>query len=140
MSTSLSLLRSRKQTVLAGMDNARKQISTVEDKIERLRETANELSRKIGELETAKSSIDGLTIDESSWKGKNKQTFEGNYSDYQHAVKQYISKAKDAKEEMEEEITRYETSKANYMTGLNNLENTLTSLEYQIREAEAKKE
>ena len=137
MSAVLGLLRSQKRTVELVISGAKSNISDVEDKIERLKAAVKELEAGVEDMEAIKKSIDNLTVDEASWKGKNKDKFEDHYSEYQDAVETCISKTKDAKETMEEEITRYEQQRTNFITGLNNLENTLISLEKQIRKLEA---
>ncbi|MCR1836241.1 DUF5082 domain-containing protein [Oceanobacillus caeni] len=141
MSTSMGLLHDQVRTVMLGMANTKENISDLEDKIARLEEAVKELQTSIEELKTTKTSIDGLTIDESSWKGENKDTFEEQYSEYQEAVKNYVSNTEDAKETMEQEIANYETSRTNYLIGLENLKNSLDSLHNQISKlAEADKE
>ncbi|WP_449354458.1 YwqH-like family protein [Virgibacillus natechei] len=134
--TSLGQLRSQKATVLKGMSDSRDQISTMTDKISRLQEASNTLTTNIDELETTKSNIDGLSVDEGKWQGKNKTTFEDQYNAYKDSVKDFLSKTKDAKEGIDEEIKRAEQSKINYTNGLNNLEDSLNSLENQIKLAE----
>lgn len=134
--TSLSQLRSRKTTVLTAMGDSRDKISNVEEKIRRLEEASSELAKNISELETIKGSIDGLTIDEGSWKGQKEDKFEDNYNEYKDSVKNYVSRTEDAKEAMDDDIKRYEADKATYTTGLTNLQHNLDTLEKQISQAE----
>lgn len=134
--SSLSQLRSQKRTVLQGMNNSREQISILEDKITRLQRASNTLSSNISELNSFKSSIESLTIENSKWKGREKEKFEGNYDTYKGSVKAYVNKVENAKETIDEDIGRYSTTQANYVNGLNSLQNTLSSLNYQISAAE----
>ncbi|QKY69801.1 DUF5082 family protein [Lentibacillus sp. CBA3610] len=133
--TSLRQLRDQKVTVLGGMAHTENKISSLEDKISRLRQASSQLATNISELETIKGSITGLTIDAGRWKGEEESEFEEHYSSYEESVKSYVSKTEDAKDAMDQDIKRYEADKATYTTGLNNLENTLDSLERQISQA-----
>ncbi|MGY0691179.1 YwqH-like family protein [Virgibacillus sp. FSP13] len=135
-SSALSSLYAQRSTVLAGIANSRNQIAILEEKIRRLQEASGKLSTSISELETTKSSIDGLTIDESRWKGEKEDKFEDYYDAYKSSVKSFISKTEDAKQTMEEDIARYESKKAAYETGLANLQNTLASIDSQISAAQ----
>jgi chromosome segregation ATPase len=118
--------------VLSGMSNSRQQISSLSDKVTRLREAFNNLQSSISELETSKSKIESLSIANNRWKGVEEKNFNNRYSTYQDSVRNYIQKVNDAKDGIEEEIRRAEDSKAAYTTGLNNLQSTLDSLNYQI--------
>ncbi|SHM54945.1 YwqH-like family protein [Gracilibacillus kekensis] len=134
--SSLSQLRAQKRTVLQGMNNSREQISILEDKITRLQRASNTLSSNLSELNSVKSSIESLTIENSKWKGRGKEKFDDFYITYKGSVKGYLNKVKDAKETIDEDISRYSTTQDNYVNGLNNLQNTLSSLNYQISVAE----
>ncbi|WP_010532268.1 YwqH-like family protein [Lentibacillus jeotgali] len=136
--TSLSTLRSRKTTVLQGMDNSRTQISILEDKISRLQKASSTLSNNISQLETTKSTVDTMTVDGNRWKGESEQKFEDNYSAYKESVNEYARKVNDAKETIDEDIRRYGEMRANYVAGLDNLEHTLNSLDNQIKAEERK--
>lgn len=133
---SLSDLYGQRGSVLAGMANSRNQIAILEDKISRLQEASSALGTSISELESTKSSIDSLTIDESRWKGEKGDTFEEYYDSYKISVKNFISKTEDAKETIEEDITRYKGTIDSYETGLETLKNTLASIDSQISAAE----
>src|SRR5690625_4758207 len=135
MSVDAGLLRSRRSTVLSGMSNSRQQISVLSDKITRLREASNNLQTSITQLESSKSIIDGLTIDNSRWKGTKESRFNNRYSGYQDSVRNFVQETNNAKDGIDEEIRRAEQSKAGYTTGLNNLQSSLDSLDYQIRMA-----
>lgn len=138
--TSLSQLRSQKMTVLGGMANTENRISSLEEKISRLRKASGKLGTSVSDLESIKGSITGLTINTGRWKGKEENEFEQHYSSYKESVKQYVSGAGNARDAMDQDIKRYEADKATSITGLNNLENTLNSLDGQIRVAQAKEE
>ena len=134
--TSLSQLRSRKTTVLTAMGDSRDKISAMDQKIERLQEASSSLETTITDLETSNKNVNDLTVDESKWKGTNKTTLDNEYDAYKDSVKEYVSKTEDAKETIDEEIQEAMDRKATYTTGLNNLENSLSSLENQIEQAE----
>lgn len=137
MSVDVGLLRRQRTTVLNGMQNSREQISILSDKITRLRTASNNLESSITELETSKSNIDNLSINNSRWKGTNENNFNGRYSTYQGHVGNFVQHTKNAKSTIDEEISQAEQSKAAYTTGLNNLQSTLNSLDAQIRNAES---
>ncbi|GAB3799607.1 hypothetical protein GCM10028868_23150 [Virgibacillus kimchii] len=134
--TSLSQLREQKRTVLRGMADTRNNISSVEDKISRLQKASSNLATSISELESINSSIDGLNIDTGRWKGREQEKFEEDYSSYKDRVRNYVSRTEDAKDAIDQDIKRYEGEKAIYTTGLNNLQNTLNSLDRQINLAQ----
>src|SRR5690625_2280323 len=134
--SSLSQLQSRKSTVLRNMADSRNMISGLEDKVSRLQQASTQLATSISELESIKSSVEGLTVDTGRWKGKEKDEFEETYSSYQESVKNFVSNTENAKDTIDQDIKRYEADKAAYTTGLNNLENTLNSLEWQITQAQ----
>jgi len=133
---SLSQLYSQRTTVMRGISDSRSMISSLGDKVSRLRQASNQLSTSISELESIKSSVEGLTVDTGRWKGKEKDEFEETYSSYQESVKNFVSNTENAKDTIDQDIKRYEADKAAYTTGLNNLENTLNSLEWQITQAQ----
>jgi uncharacterized protein YukE len=118
------------------MSNSRQQISVLSDKITRLQTASSNLQSSISVLETSKSNIDNLSIDNSRWKGTKENRFNNRYSTYQDSVRNYVQKVNDAKDGIDEELRRAEQSKAGYTAGLNNLQSTLNSLDYQIRMAE----
>ncbi|AUJ26912.1 MULTISPECIES: YwqH-like family protein [Virgibacillus] len=136
MSTSLSLLREQRRTVLLGMNNARNEISVLQDKVSRLQEASNTLETNITHLRTTKKSIDQLEKDGRRWRGNNKDTYDNKYSLYRDSIQQYLSKSMDAKETIDSDIRRYEANQASYAAGLNNLQSSLHSLESQIRAKE----
>ncbi|WP_158589663.1 MULTISPECIES: DUF5082 family protein [Clostridia] len=136
MSTSLSLLRQQRLTVLKGISNSEEQITILADKISRLRAASNILETSITYLRTTKSSIDNLEVDERSWKGKTKDNYENKYSIYRDSVQQYLSKAENAKEAIDSDIRRYESTQSSYALGLNKLQSTFHLLETQIRAKE----
>ncbi|GAB3799656.1 YwqH-like family protein [Virgibacillus kimchii] len=136
MSANLGLLRSRRSSVLNGMSNSKQQISALSDKITRLQTASSNLQSSISVLETSNSNIDNLSIDNNRWKGTKENRFTDRYSSYQDSVRNYVQKVNDAKDGIDEEIRRAEQTKAGYTTGLNNLQSTLDSLDYQIRMAE----
>jgi uncharacterized protein YukE len=134
--SSLSQLRAQRSNVVQGISNAKTNISALEDKITRLQRASSTLSSNITELGSIKSSITSLNIENSRWQGKEKDKFDDRYETYKSSVKNYITKVKEAKETIDEDISRYESTKANYISGLGNLQNTLSSLDYQISVAE----
>ncbi|WP_163581071.1 YwqH-like family protein [Gracilibacillus saliphilus] len=134
--SSLSQLRAQRSNVVQGISNAKTNISALEDKITRLQRASSTLSSNITELGSIKSSITSLNIENSRWQGQEKDKFDDRYETYKSSVKNYITKVKEAKETIDEDISRYESTKANYISGLGNLQNTLSSLDYQISVAE----
>ncbi|MEC5425190.1 DUF5082 family protein [Virgibacillus sp. C22-A2] len=134
--TAVSQLQSQKKTVLRGMADTKNNISNVEYKISRLQQASSNLATSISELETLKSSINSLIIDTGRWKGKEEDKFEENYSSYKESVKKFVASTEDAKDAIDQDIKQYEAEKATWTTGLNNLENTLESLEWKIIQAQ----
>lgn len=111
-------------------------ISSTEDKISRLQQASSLLSTSISEVESIKSSINGLQIDNTRWKGKKESKFNETYSEYEVSVKDYLSKSNDAKETIDTDIKRYEAELTTYSSNLNYLTNSLDSLESQISQAQ----
>ncbi|GEM_PF-4192685 len=133
--TSVSQLNNQKRTVLRGIADTKNNISNVKDKITRLQQASSNLSSSVSELKTLKRSIDSLIINTSSWKGKEEDKFDENYSGYKESVKKFVASTEDAKDAIDRDIKQYEAEKATYTIGLNNLENTLGSLDWQISQA-----
>lgn len=127
-----SQLNDKKRAVLGGIANSKNTISDSENKILRLEEASNNLKSSISEVETLKSSILSLSIDQTKWNGKEHTTFEEAYSTYEENVKNYVSRTEDAKDAIDDDINRYKTKLDTSMIGLDNLENTLTGLDIQI--------
>ena len=134
--TSINQLKDQKRTVLMGMANSKNNISDLEDKLSKLKEASNQLTKNISELKTIKSSIDSLTIKSGRWNGEEKKTFEEAYDEYQEKVKKYVTATEDAKEAIDEDIKRYENNLDTKIIGLNNLESALDRLDVQITQAE----
>lgn len=136
MGVSLQTLRSRRSTTLQGMSNARQRITGLENKLQRLQTASDALNGQIGNLNTIKSTIDGLQIDGNSWKGEEKSEFETQYDQYKTNAQNYITKTETAKSDIDAEITRVQTDLTNAQTSLDNLQGTLDSLDRQISQAE----
>lgn len=134
--TSINQLKDQKRTVLMGMANSKNNISDLEDKLSKLKEASNQLTKNISELKTIKSSIDSLTIKSGRWNGEEKKTFEEAYDEYKEKVKKYVTATEDAKEAIDEDIKRYENNLDTKIIGLNNLESALDRLDVQITQAE----
>ncbi|GLO65758.1 YwqH-like family protein [Oceanobacillus kimchii] len=134
--TSIGYLYNQKDTLLNGISDSRNMISSTEDKISRLQQASSLLSTSISEVESIKSSINGLQIDNTRWKGKKESKFNETYSEYEVSVKDYLSKSNDAKETIDTDIKRYEAELTTYSSNLNYLTNSLDSLESQISQAQ----
>lgn len=134
--TSIGYLYNQKNSLLNGISDSRNMISSTEDKISRLRQASSLLSTSISEVESIKSSINGLQIDNTRWKGKKESKFNDVYSEYEVSVKDYLSKSNDAKETIDTDIKRYEAELTTYSSNLNYLANSLDSLERQISQAQ----
>ncbi|WP_077320205.1 YwqH-like family protein [Virgibacillus proomii] len=132
MSTSLSLLRQQRSTVLKGISNSKEQIIILADKISRLRAASTNLQKSISELESNKRQVDSLSIENNRWSGTNETKFLNKYDAYRDSVKSFLGDTINAKEDIEDTIRRLEDSKAAYINGLNNLQSTLSSIEYKI--------
>ncbi|MBT2598934.1 MULTISPECIES: DUF5082 family protein [unclassified Oceanobacillus] len=134
--TSIGYLYNQKNTLLNGISDSRNMISSTEDKLSRLQQASSLLSTSISEVESIKSSINGLQIDNTRWKGKKESKFNETYSEYEVSVKDYLSKSNDAKETIDTDIKRYEAELTTYSSNLNYLTNSLDSLESQISQAQ----
>lgn len=132
----LSQLYARRSYVIRRMTDTRNMISNLEDKISRLQRASNQLSASLSDLRSIKSSIDRLNVDRARWKGKEQNKFENNYSDYKHSVKDFVLRTENAKDTIDQDLHRYEVEKSAYTIELNNLKNTLYSIESQISREE----
>lgn len=131
----LDLLYRQKSTVISGMANVRGNISDLKSKISRLDKASTKLSSQINELQNIQRMIHRLNISENEWRGKEKSKFKDHYHHYQTNTEQYIQRTKDAKEVIDEEKRKMESSLANAETHLKSLGNTLQSLNNKIAEA-----
>lgn len=125
-------LNEQKRSVLIGIASSKTNVSNLKDKISRLEEASNHLNTSISELDSLKSSILGLSIDQSKWDGEEYTNFAEAYSTYEETVKSYVSRTEDAKDAIDEDIKRYRTTLDTSITGLNNLESALTGLDKEI--------
>lgn len=134
--TSLSQLYGQKRTVLSAMADTKNNISTLEDKITRLRIASSQMEATNSNLNNLNSSIQGIIVDNSKWNGKEENNYNEAYSNYKESTKYFVTKSEEVKINMEEDIQRYELEKTNLTTGLNNLETSLGNLEWQITQLE----
>ncbi|MFC0015757.1 MULTISPECIES: DUF5082 family protein [Allobacillus] len=134
--TSIRQLNAQKVTVLRGIADKKNSISSLEEKISRLQTAATRLTASISALESTQQAIENLTVDLGRWRGEEKSEFEENYSDYQESTRAYLSKTENAKDAIDQDIKRYEAQMATSTTSLMNLESSLASIEWQIRQAD----
>lgn len=139
MSKNLSILQSRKQSLLNGISDARSQANRWGDKINRLQEASNLLQSDITTLEADKIKIDTHEIDKKRWNGKEETRFSDAYAEYQEQVQLFVKKTKQAKEAIDDEIVRCEANRANCLASAEKLSVSLSSLEGRIK-LEMKKE
>lgn len=134
MSKNLSILQSRKQSLLNGISDARSQANMWGDKISRLQEASNSLQADITALEADKSKIDSFEIDKKRWKGKEETRFSDAYSEYKEQVQLFVKKTKEAKATVDDEIVRFEANRASCLVSAENLTMSLSSVEGRIRQ------
>ncbi|SDC84504.1 protein of unknown function [Terribacillus halophilus] len=134
MSKNLSLLQSRKQSLLNGISDARSRANMWGDKISRLQEASNSLQADITALEADKGEIDTYEINAKRWKGKEETRFSGTYAEYKEQVQLFVKKTKQAKETIDDEIVRCEANRASCLTSAENLSMSLSTVEGRIRQ------
>lgn len=125
-------LNEQVRTVLTGMANTKNKIADLEEKIERLEEASSNLSTRITEVESLKSTVTGLEIDETKWKGKEHEDFEDVYDTYKEKATTYVSQTEEAKEDIDEDIKRYQDKLDTALIGLGNLESNLEDIQEKI--------
>ncbi|GAE32063.1 YwqH-like family protein [Alkalihalobacillus hemicellulosilyticus] len=130
--SSLHYLRWRKSTVQNQIQFNRNAVASTEDKLIRLRQALNELSSTLSDLDSVRYSINSLSIDLKSWRGKKEDDFEQKYNRYKDNTKAYVFKVDDAKEAINDDIRRYEAEKASYQSSISSLEHTIRFLDNQI--------
>lgn len=131
----LDQLYERRETLYGNIAYSKGQISSLEDKISQLQEASATLETSIGELETTQNTANGLKIDESKWKGETKDTFVDQYATYVKNIKAFTTKTEDAKDEIDAEIQRVETSLATAEASLSHMESLMDSLNNDISKA-----
>ncbi|WP_366249415.1 DUF5082 family protein [Terribacillus aidingensis] len=139
MSKNLSILQSRKRSLLNGISDARSQAQSWGDKITRLQQASNSLQSDITALEADKGKIDTYEIDVRRWKGKEETRFFDAYAEYKDQVQLFVKKTKQAKETIDDEIVRCEANRASCLASAENLSMSLSTVEGRIRQ-EMKKE
>ncbi len=125
-------LNEQVRSVLTGMANTKNKIADLEEKIERLEEASSNLSTRITEVESLKSTVTGLEIDETKWKGKEHEDFEDVYDTYKEKARTYVSQTEEAKEDIDEDIKRYQDKLDTAFIGLGNLESNLEDIQEKI--------
>ncbi|MFJ6414151.1 DUF5082 family protein [Terribacillus saccharophilus] len=138
MSKNLSILQSRKQSLLNGISDARSQANIWGDKISRLQEASSSLQSDISALETDKSKIDTFEIDKKRWKGKEETRFLDAYAEYREQVQLFVKKTKQAKGTIDDEIVRFEANRASCLASVENLTMSLSNVEGRIRQEKEK--
>src|SRR5699024_1885145 len=134
--SNLDALYKRRESHYEGMVYLKGNIAGLEDKISRLQEASSALETTISNQKDIQSTIDGIEVDESKWKGEEKDTFVEQYDSYVEKLEEFISKTEDQKDIIDEEIERAETSLATSEAHLSNMESLLDSLNDKISEAE----
>lgn len=134
--SSLNRLYNQKNTITSNIASTKNVISSLEDKISRLERASSDLDVSISNVKNIQGSISRLTIDTGRWKGEEENKFEEAYSDYVQSVKEYVSKAEDAKDAIDVDKSRYLSQKVGFLSQLSHLENSLRSIDRQIIQAQ----
>lgn len=134
--SSLNRLYNQKNTITSNIASTKNVISSLEDKISRLERASSDLDVSISNVKNIQGSISRLTIDTGRWKGEEENKFEEAYSDYVQSVKEYVSKAEDAKDAIDADKSRYLSQKVGFLSQLSHLENSLRSIDRQIIQAQ----
>lgn len=128
----LSSLRQRKSSVNQDIGNARQRISAAQDKISRLQTVSSSLQTSIYSLRNLKSDIDDFEIAKSKWEGERKNQFRSKYNSYNIFVDAYDSDTCKAKQQIDDDLEMARQEKAQAQMGLESLQSTLGSIEYDI--------
>lgn len=134
--SSLSYLRYRKNIVSSQIQSNRSLVSNVEEKIARLKKARSDLSSFLSNVRSTRNSINRLTISSTSWKGNSKTNFDKKYNRYKDSVGKYVKKIEDERNTINYDIQRYESQRSSYLSSISSLQQTLNSLNWQIRQAE----
>ncbi|WP_062050959.1 DUF5082 family protein [Bacillus sp. JCM 19034] len=134
----LSTLRARRNRVTNQIQHTRGQRSIVSNEVTRLRTALNSLNSALSDVRSAKSKIDRLSIHSSRWRGTNETTFSNRYSSYQTTVTSFMNNADHAKDRMEDDLRRAEAREQSLSSQITNLQQTLNSIDNQIRWERAK--
>lgn len=82
----------------------------LESKIAKLEAASRNLMSNIGGIEESYNTITNLHVDESMWKGTEKNKFEQQKSSFQDHINVFLTKTVDARDRIEEEKNRCETN------------------------------
>ncbi|MCT1576499.1 DUF5082 domain-containing protein [Oceanobacillus kimchii] len=138
MSSNLTTLRAQRHSIKDGINFSRSEANSWDDKVNRLQHSANQLEASIKKMDATNRNIESLEVDKRRWKGKEENKFSDNYNVYQSDVRSFITRTKDSKNIIEEEIIRAETKRDNYLSGIDQLNRSLVSIESQIAIEERK--
>lgn len=130
----VNALYRRKANLMNEKHSAQTQISALNTEIERLRSASNKLSGQIASLRQSQSKVQNLTVNGSQWKGEKRETFGNHYETYKTSVSRFVSKTKDKKEQLDEEIRQAESRMTTYETQIKNLTVQITHVERQIEQ------
>lgn len=128
----LSSLYRQRTSVVTGIGNTKDNISNLEGKIERLDRAFTTLGNKINELIVVKRNIGECNVNINMWKGNESERFEREYQIYIAKTERYFTKTIEAREVIDEEKRRLESSLDNAEIHLSRLTNSLNALNYQI--------
>ncbi|WP_054950402.1 YwqH-like family protein [Numidum massiliense] len=81
----IDMLYGQQARLIGAKDNLQGQLTTLNEKISRLRTAATELSTQITTLKGHQQRVDSLTVDEGQWKGEHKQKFDDRYNAYKES-------------------------------------------------------
>ena len=111
-------------------ENAEK--SNLNGKLGRLKKASKSLHSNVSEIEVSHNRIGNLTIDEGRWRGMEKNKFEQEHQRLGDSTKEYMSKAIDARNQVDEEVNRCEANLLSVESNISRYQGMLANVNYQI--------
>lgn len=122
----------QRQTLTRVLSQERGKKIDLEGKISRLRSASTTLGNNLTAIEESSNTLGNLAINESQWRGAEKNKFDKNFQALQNYTKEFMNKTEDAKIEVEAELNRCETSLASIEASISRFEASLANVNAEI--------
>ena len=128
----LAYLCRRQSYIMIDKSNMQGRLNSINTEISRLEEASLELATQVASLTTANGHVRNLTVNEGKWKGIKKDKFITQYDTYKSNIGDLISKTKERKDQLDDEIKQAQATRKSYIANISGYSSQITSLNDQI--------
>lgn len=131
-----SNLQGQKNNLNVAIAEDKSKLTAIESDIEKLEKAITSMNKHIEILEESHGEITDIEIDESQWKGQEKDKYEDEKSAYTTEVKGVINKTTQIRESLETTLSEYESQALTVEGRIANLNRVLIGVEGEIKNRE----